>query len=74
MVEDILKRNGRSILDCRVERLEELPSGTAECRLRLFRLLPGGQIDSCCWLVQLRHEGKSWKIAGFDRLPGYPPP
>ena len=66
-----LKRHGRPLLDCRLERLLELPDGGVECRMRLFRLEPGGQIRNCCWVVQVRlQDGTSWRISGLDRLPG----
>ena len=51
-----LRKTGRALLDCKLERLVDLPDGGAECRMRLFQLLPGGQIRSCCWVVQARQE------------------
>ncbi len=66
-----LMRHSRPLLDCRLERLLELPDGSTECRLRLFRLEPGGQIRSCLWVVQTRPlDEATWRISGLDRLPG----
>ena len=74
VLSESLKRHGRPLLDCRLERLLELPDGGVECRMRLFRLEPGGQIRSCCWVVQASlqdgKEGTDWRISGLDRLPG----
>ena len=63
-----LKRHARTLLDCRIERVLEIPDGV-ECRLRLYGLKPGGQIASRCWVAQLRREAAGWRVVAFDRLP-----
>ena len=66
-----LRRRLRSVCECRMERRLELPDGTAECRLRVFQLQPGGHIRSCCWLVQARRTGEApWRVTSFEPLPG----
>ena len=65
-----LKARAGTLLDCRLERRLEIADGTVECRLRLFSLEPGGGIRSCCWVVQARLQGGTWRISGLDRIPG----
>ncbi len=63
-----LKRRCRTLCDCRVERMVARADGVAECRLRIFRLLPHGQIASCCWLVEARRSGDYWQVSSFDPI------
>ena len=67
---EALRRRGLAICDCRLERMLSLPDGTVECRLRLFRLRPGGQIRSYLWVAQARHSPElGWQITSFQILP-----
>lgn len=63
-----LRRRCRTLCDCRVERMMERSDGTAECRLRVFRLRPGGKITGCCWLVEARRSGDYWQVSSFDPI------
>lgn len=65
----VLRVRGRSVCHHLVERVIALPDGLVECRLRLFRLLPGGHIRSCLWVAQARPVHRGWRIIAFDRLP-----
>lgn len=65
---EILRRRCRAICDARLERIIEREDDLVECRLRVFRLQPGGQIRICLWLVEARLVGGFWRISSFDPL------